>query len=272
MDLEQKIQQAVAYIGSKTDYRPDIALVLGSGLGDYADKLEDRMVIPYEEIPSFPKSTVAGHAAKLVFGRINGKETVIMQGRFHYYEGYSQEEITLPIRVLRILGAEILLLTNASGGINESFRPGDLMLIRDHINFSGTSPLIGPNQELFGPRFPDMSFAYDRELMEIMRSAAQEHGIPLQEGVYMMFTGPQYETPAEIRFARAIGADAAGMSTVPEVIVARHAGMRIAGLSCITNMAAGILDQPLTHQEVMDTSAKAKNQFTRLIDGFLSKL
>lgn len=272
MNLEQRIQQAIAYIGSKTDIRPGIALVLGSGLGDYAERLEDPFVIPYDEIPGFPKSTVAGHAARLVFGRIKGKEVVIMQGRFHYYEGYCQDEITLPIRVLRVLGAEILLLTNAAGGIQQRFRPGDFMLISDHINFSGASPLRGPNLDTFGPRFVDMTHTYDKDLMERMREAAEQNGITLQEGVYMMFCGPQFETPAEIRFARTIGADAAGMSTVPEAIVARHAGMRIVGISLITNMAAGILDQPLTHQEVLETGAQASARFTSLIDAFLAKL
>ncbi len=272
MKLYERAQQAAEYIASQTAHRPRVILVLGSGLGDYADQIADADRIPYGEIPGFATSTVPGHKGQLVLGTHRGIEVAVMQGRLHFYEGYRQDEITLPLRVLRLLGAEIVLLTNASGGINLDFAPGDLMLIDDHINFSGTSPLMGENDERFGPRFPDMSQAYDAELKQMMLRVATQTGVAMQRGVYMMFTGPQFETPAEIRFARTIGADAAGMSTVPEVIIARHCGLRICAVSCITNMAAGILDQPLTHQEVMETGERVKETFGRLVDGFLSAL
>lgn len=272
MSLYERAQQAAQYIASHFAHKPRVILVLGSGLGDYADQITDADRIAYGEIPGFVTSTVPGHRGQLVLGVHKGVEVAVMQGRLHFYEGYRQDEITLPLRALRLLGAEIVLFTNASGGINLDFAPGDLMLIDDHINFSGTSPLFGKNDERFGPRFPDMSQAYDAALKQTMQSVAAQNGIALQRGVYMMFTGPQFETPAEIRFARTIGADAAGMSTVPEVIVARHCGLRICAVSCITNMAAGILDQPLTHQEVMETGERVKQTFTRLVDGFLCAL
>ncbi|MDL2220149.1 purine-nucleoside phosphorylase [Eubacteriales bacterium OttesenSCG-928-N14] len=272
MNLYEKAQAAADYIGAQTDIRPYAVLVLGSGLGDYADAIEGADIIPYEDIPCLPKSTVQGHKARLVMGMLHGLPVAIMQGRLHYYEGYPQSEITLPVRALRLLGAEVILLTNACGGINWNFKPGDFMLITDHINFSGATPLMGENVEQFGLRFPDMSQAYDAQLLDLLRQCAAEKGIDYHEGVYMMFSGPQFETGAEIRFARTIGADAAGMSTVPEVIVARHAGMRIAGISCITNMAAGILPQPLTHEEVLETGERVKERFAQLVDGFVQKL
>lgn len=270
--LYAQVQKAAAYLKERTRIRPRAVLVLGSGLGEYAERLEHADVVPYEQVPGFPVSTVEGHKAQLVFGSLFGVPVAIMQGRYHFYEGYTQQQVTLPIRVLREMGAKVLFLTNAAGGINESYRPGDLMLIDDHINFSGTSPLIGANVSEQGLRFPDMSQAYDRALKESLLRAADKAGVPLRRGVYMMFTGPQFETPAEIRFGRAIGADAAGMSTVPEVIVGRHCGMRVCGVSCITNMAAGILDQPLTHTEVMETGEKVKDSFAALVDAFLCEL
>ena len=269
MKLYERAQQAAQYIAAHTAHVPRVILVLGSGLGDYADRILDADCIPYKDIPGFVTSTVPGHKGQLVLGTHKGVEVAVMQGRVHFYEGYRQDEITLPLRALRLMGAEIVLFTNASGGINLTFVPGDLMLLEDHINFSGTSPLFGENDERFGPRFPDMSQAYDAELKHKMADVALQNGIALKRGVYMMFTGPQFETPAEIRFARTIGADAAGMSTVPEVIVARHCGLRICAVSCITNMAAGVLDQPLTHEEVMETGERVKDTFTRLVDGFL---
>ena len=268
----QRIERAADYLKRATKIRPKVVLVLGSGLGGYADTMQNAQRIAYADIPGFPTSTVAGHKGQLVFGNLFGNDVAIMQGRLHYYEGYAQDVITIPIRVLRLLGAEALVLTNAAGGINTSFVPGDLMLIDDHINFSGMSPLRGENLDQFGPRFPDMSLAYDRGLKELMLSAAQKADVAIKRGVYMMFSGPQFETPAEIRFARTIGADAAGMSTVPEVIVARHAGMRVCAVSCITNMAAGMLDQPLSHQEVMETGEKVKHIFAQLVDEFLQLL
>lgn len=270
--IYQQAVKAAEFLKSKTEIVPRVVLVLGSGLGDYAERLEKADVVPYEEIPFFPRSTVEGHKARLIFGELFGVPVAMMQGRFHYYEGYTQQQITLPIRALRAMGAEILFLTNASGGICHTFTPGDLMMIDDHINFSGTSPLIGENVAEQGMRFPDMSQAYDRELKQCLLTASKMCGVPLKRGVYMMFNGPQFETPAEIRFSRCIGADAAGMSTVPEVIVGRHCGMRVCGVSCITNMAAGMLDQPLTHTEVMETGEKVKGAFAALVDAFLQQI
>ena len=268
----KRAQESAQYIKSKIPELPLVAMVLGSGLGDYADQMTDRVVIPYQEIPGFLSTNVPGHKGNLVFGRIHGVFAVAMQGRTHFYEGYAQKDLVFPIRVLHLCGAKILLVTNAAGGINLDYHPGDLMLIEDHINFSGESPLTGPNEEDFGVRFPDMSQAYDKHLKELLLTAAQKNEIHLHRGVYIMFRGPQYETGAEIRMARTMGADAAGMSTVPEVIAARHAGMRIAGISCITNMAAGILDQPLSHEEVSQTANRTAKRFKMLIDGFFQLL
>ncbi len=268
----QKIQQTAAFLQQKTTCVPKVVLVLGSGLGAYADKLEQAEAVPYASIPNFVTSTVEGHKARLVFGTLFSVPVAIMQGRFHYYEGYDQQEITFPLRVLREMGAEILLLTNAAGGICPSFVPGDLMVIRDHINFSGQSPLRGENVGEQGLRFPDMSQVYDEQLNQILQQAAEEIHLLLKQGVYIMFSGPQFETPAEIRLARAMGADAVGMSTVPEAIVAKHCGYRVCGVSCITNMAAGLLDQPLTHTEVMETGEKVKDTFSNLVDGFIKRL
>ncbi|MDL2225975.1 purine-nucleoside phosphorylase [Eubacteriales bacterium OttesenSCG-928-M02] len=262
-------KEAANYITAQITEQPKALLVLGSGLGDYALRMENPTIIPYTSIPHFKQSTVPGHEGQLVLGRIFDVPVAIMQGRVHYYEGYSQQEITLPVRTLRLCGAEILFLTNAAGGINLDFSPGDLMLIDDHINFSGQSPLMGPNEEQLGLRFPDMAQAYDKQLKQALFDAAARADVELKRGVYMMFSGPQFETGAEIRFARTIGADAAGMSTVPEVIAGRHAGMRICGVSCITNMAAGILDQPLSHEEVNETALQVQDDFKRLVDEFI---
>ncbi len=268
----QRIERSADYLRQKMKIHPKTVLVLGSGLGGYADRLKDAQRISYADIPGFPTSTVAGHAGHLVLGNLWSMPVAIMQGRLHYYEGYAQDVITIPIRALRLLGAEVLVLTNAAGGINFDFEPGDLMLIEDHINFSGMSPLRGENIDLFGPRFPDMSQAYDPDLRRLMLKASGLADVDLKKGIYVMFSGPQFETPAEIRFARTIGADAVGMSTVPEVIVGRHAGMRICAVSCITNMAAGMLNQPLSHAEVMETGENVKHKFARLIDEFLQLL
>ena len=237
-----------------------------------AEEIEGAVAIPYEEIPHFPVSTVEGHVGRLVLGELEGQRVVAMQGRFHLYEGYPLESVTFPIRVMKRLGVETALITNAAGGINESFQPGDLMLIRDHINFMFRNPLVGPNDPELGERFPDMSEAYDAELRRLARRVAGELGIDLKEGVYAAMLGPSYETPAEIRMLRAVGGDAVGMSTVPEVIVARHAGIRVLGLSCISNMAAGILPQPLSHEEVMETAERVKETFLRLVKGILHSL
>ena len=272
MELAAKIMCAADYIKTRTDLRPDIGLVLGSGLGDFADTLEDVFRIPYSEIPNFPVPTVPGHSGALVFGRKCGQTVVVLQGRIHYYEGLSQKEITLPIRVLAAIGVKTLVLTNACGGVNLAFKPGDLMLISDHINFSGANPLIGPNLDAFGPRFPDMSDLYTASLRTAIKETAAADGIPLQEGVYAMYSGPNYETPAEIRMFRTLGADTVGMSTVPEALVAGHCGMRVVGISCVTNMAAGVLPMKLSHAEVMETAALVHDKFQKLLDIVLTVL
>ena len=266
-----KINAAAAAIEAACG-RAEIAVILGSGLGGYVDALENATRLPYADIPGFPVSTVPGHAGCWWVGTLHGKRVYMMQGRFHSYEGYDQQTVTLPIRVMAKLGVQTLVVTNASGGVNLSFAPGDLMLITDFINLTGKNPLTGPNLDEFGPRFPDMSRAYDRDLQKLALSTAQQLSIPLQQGVYCWLNGPCFETPAEIRMARIIGADAVGMSTVPETIVARHCGMKVLGLSCITNMAAGILDQPLNHEEVMETGNRVKDTFRRLVDGVIEAL
>ncbi|WP_248736637.1 purine-nucleoside phosphorylase [Neobacillus rhizosphaerae] len=257
----ENIANAAGFLKGKYPSTPKLGLILGSGLGVLAEEIENPVKIPYNEIPDFPVSTVEGHAGQLVFGLLNGIEVVAMQGRFHFYEGYSMEKVTFPVRVMKELGVEMLIVTNAAGGVNESFEPGDLMLISDHINNMGTNPLIGPNDSHFGVRFPDMSEAYSKELRASAREIADRLNINVKEGVYFGNPGPVYETPAEIRMVRVMGGDAVGMSTVPEVIVARHSGMKVLGISCISNMAAGILDQPLTHDEVIETTEKVKADF-----------
>ena len=270
MDLMARINAAAEYILSRVEARPTIGMVLGSGLGDFADTLEDAVKIPYSQIPNFPVPSIAGHSGALVFGKKCGREVVVMQGRIHYYEGLPQQEITLPVRVLAALGVKTIVLTNACGGVNMSFTPGDLMLISDHINLSGGNPLIGPNLDAFGPRFPDMSDLYTASLRAAIREKAAEAGIPLQEGVYGMYSGPNYETPAEIRMYRVLGADTVGMSTVPEALVAGHCGMQVIGISCITNMAAGILPVKLNHAEVTETANRVAVKFRKLIDLILT--
>lgn len=270
--LLNRVEETVAYIHTKTDKKPETAIVLGSGLGQLAEKLEGAVVIPYEELPHWKSSTAPGHNGRLLFGTLGGKEVVCMQGRLHYYEGYSMEDITYPVRVMAKLGVKNLLLSNAAGGINTDFAPGQLMLITDHINFLGRNPLMGPNEADFGVRFCDMSYAYHPELRRIALEAAEELGQNLAQGVYVATTGPSYETPAEIRMFRMWGASAVGMSTVPEVIVANHSGLRVMGISCITNMAAGVLDQPLTEEEVLETGAKSGAAFQALMTRIVEKL
>jgi purine-nucleoside phosphorylase len=247
-------------------------MVLGSGLGELGDRVEDPIVVPYGDIPHFKVSTAPGHKGQLVFGRLAGQPVVVMQGRMHHYEGYTYEETTYAIRVFRLLGADTLMVTNAAGGVNQDFRAGQLMLITDQIKPFLDSPLRGENLPQFGPRFPDASYLYTPRLQALAREIARDQGIPLREGVYLYFPGPQYETPAEVRMARQWGADAVGMSTVAEVIVAAHCGMEVLGVSLITNMAAGILPQPLSEQEVLDAAAAAKETFSALILGCLEKL
>lgn len=263
---QERIDMAYKTIREQTDAVPGAGLILGSGLGDFCDGLENRTEIPFSQIPGLPTPTVEGHQGAFVFGRYAGRTIAALRGRVHYYEGYPQRDVTLPVRVMAKLGVKTLILTNAAGGVNMDFHPGDLMLISDHINFSGTNPLIGPNLDEFGPRFPDMSDIYTRELREKLKPLAARAGLPLREGVYMMYSGPSYETPAEIRAFRALGADAVGMSTVPEAIAARHCGMRVMGVSCITNMAAGVLPQALCHAEVVEAAARAKGNFTKLLE------
>lgn len=259
------IEQASLFLKEKFSNQPKIGLILGSGLGVLADEIEKPLKIQYKDIPNFPISTVEGHAGQLVFGKLSGKDVVAMQGRFHYYEGYSFDQVTFPVRVMKELGVEVLVVTNAAGGVNKDYEPGDLMIISDHINNMGSNPLIGPNDSRFGARFPDMSEAYNKELRSQAKEIANQLNIKIQEGVYVGNTGPTYETPAEVRMIRTLGGDAVGMSTVPEVIVARHAGLKVLGISCISNMASGILDQPLTHDEVIETTEKVRADFLTFV-------
>ena len=271
MDEMKRIDEAAAKVLAVCG-RADIGVILGSGLGDYAEALEDAVKLPYSEIPGFPRSTVAGHAGMWCCGTLYGKRVVMMQGRFHYYEGYGMKDVTLPVRVMQKIGVKTLIVTNAAGGVNLGYHPGELMVIGDIFSMTAQNPLIGPNLDAFGPRFPDMSCAFDKELRALAHECANEQGFALREGVYAQMTGPTYETPAEIRMLRTLGADAVGMSTVPEVIVARHGGMRVLGISCITNMAAGILDQPLNHAEVTETANRVKGQFRNLLDRIIEKM
>jgi purine-nucleoside phosphorylase len=265
MDLMKRLDETVGFLKENIGHVPEIAIILGSGLGKLADLIEDAKIIPYEEIPNFPKTTVAGHEGKLIFGTIKNRGVVAMKGRFHYYEGNEMDSVVYPIRVFRRLGIGNLIVTNAAGGINTGFRPGDLMLITDHISLFCENPLRGENVNDLGPRFPDMTMAYDRNLQALALESAGKLGIDLKSGIYSYCKGPSYESPAEIRALRNMGADAVGMSTVPETIVARHMGMRILGISCITNMAAGILDQPLNHEEVMETGKQVEKKFSELV-------
>jgi len=270
--MYKKITEIGEFIKSKLHKIPEIGIVLGSGLGPLADQLKDAVTIDYSEIPNFPVSTVEGHAGKLVIGELEGKTIICMKGRFHYYEGYSLEDVTLPIRIMSYLGVKNLILTNASGGVNLDYKPGDLMIIKDHINCSGLNPLRGSNIDEMGLRFPSASNVYTKEIREIAKTIAKNEGIDVKEGIYFFCTGPTYETPAEIRAFRLLGADAVGMSTVPEAISACHCGMKILGISCITNMASGILDQPLTHKEVFETAEKTKDKFAKLIKACIKNL
>ncbi len=268
----KQIEESAAYIRTALPQLPEVAMILGSGLGVLADSLEHATTIAYHNIPHFPVSTVEGHAGELVVGELSGKQVVIMKGRFHLYEGYTATEVSFPIRVLKTLGVKTLIVTNAAGGINTAYSSGELMLIQDHINFTGRNPLIGPNADDFGVRFPDMSEAYSKRLRALAHETATSQGFTLQEGVYVGLLGPSYETPAEIRMFRVLGADAVGMSTVSEVLVARHAGIEVLGISCISNMAAGILDQPLSHEEVMETTERVKGKFLSLVKGIVPKI
>lgn len=268
----ERIDLIVSQIRPQMKSIPDLLIILGSGLGSLADQVENAVTIPYSEIIGFPETTVPGHAGRLVIGKWSGKQVAVMQGRFHYYEGHPITDTVLPIRVMQKIGVPGLILTNAAGGINVDMKPGNLMLIRDHISFWAESPLRGPNLDEFGPRFPDQTRVYDREMAKLAIQCAQELDMPLYEGVYAYCRGPQFESPAEIRMLRSLGATAAGMSTVPEAIVAAHGGMRTLAISCITNLAAGILDQPLNHKEVLEVGAQAESGTIRLLSRIISQL
>jgi purine-nucleoside phosphorylase len=267
-----QIQEASSFVVSKTRYRPKLAVILGSGLGAFARELARANVIPYSEIPHFPKSTVSGHAGRMVFGEFAGNPVLVMSGRVHAYEGYSAQEVAFPVRVLAASGIKTLVITNAAGAVNQAFRPGDLMVITDHLNLTGKNPLVGPEEPELGPRFPDMTEAYAHELIQGCETAALGIGLNLRKGVYAGLLGPSYETPAEIRMLRTIGADAVGMSTVLEVVAANHAGMKVLGISCMTNMAAGILKKKLDHREVMETGERVRGVFAELLREVLPRL
>lgn len=268
-EIYEKLQKSLESIRKVTDFVPEIGITLGSGLGGLSEKIEKVCEISYKDIEGFPVSTVSGHDGKFIFGMLSGRKVVVMSGRVHYYEGYRMMEVVTPVRIMGLLGAKIILLTNAAGGINIDFNPGDLMLIKDHISVFVPNPLIGQNADELGTRFPDMSSVYDKQLQDQIKEAARVTGVDLQRGVYVQLSGPSYETPAEIRMLRNLGADAAGMSTVVEAIAANHMGLRVAGISCITNMAAGILNQPLNHEEVKATADQVKEKFEKLVMEFI---
>lgn len=271
-DLFSRAERAAVFVHSQTALRPQIGLVLGSGLGAFADELLDATRIPYAQIPTFPHSTAVGHAGQLVIGKAGDVPVAVMQGRVHLYEGYSAGEVAFPARVLGRMGVRAVILTNAAGGINLEYGQGALVMIRDHINLQGQNPLVGANDERLGPRFPDMSYTYAKRYREIALEEAKKLSIPPREGVYVALLGPSYETPAEIRYLRTIGADLVGMSTVPEAIAARHIGMTVLAISCVTNMAAGVVDQPLNHEEVLETGRRVMGQFIALLRAVLPRV
>lgn len=272
IDYSAKLAETRDYLMKRVKMSPELGVILGSGLGAFAELIQEKQVVPYPDIPHFPTSTVEGHAGQLVFGKLDGRQVMVMQGRFHYYEGYTMQEVTFPIRVMQGLGVTGLVVTNAAGGINPDFHPGDLILIKDHLNMMGDNPLRGANLSSLGPRFPDLSEAYNLEWRQKALVIAKELGINPQEGVYAAMSGPNYETPAEIRFLRSAGADMVGMSTVPEVLVANHGGMKVLGISCVTNMAAGILGQKLSHLEVMETAGRIEKQFVQFVQALVRVL
>lgn len=270
VELYEQIHESVRAIQARAGgIAPQVGVVLGSGLGSFADSFEGLVSIPYQEIPHFPRSSVPGHPGHLAIGKMGGVPSVAMQGRVHYYEGYTPSQVAYPARVLCALGVRILVVTNASGGINPSFVPGDLMAIVDHINLTGWNPLVGPNDDRLGPRFPDMTAAYDSALTALLLDAGKSCNVPIKRGVYALLTGPSYETPAEIHALRTLGADAVGMSTVPEVIVARHMNVKVVGISCITNLAAGIGRKPITHEEVSETANRVRGAFCAVLARFI---
>lgn len=265
MDVYEKLQLCLKSVREKTDFTPEVALILGSGLGDYASQIEIEATVNYKDIEGFPVSTVKGHKGRFIFGTIQGVKVVVMQGRVHYYEGYAMQDVVLPTRLMGLLGAKVLFLTNAAGGANFSYHAGDFMLIRDHIGCFVPSPLVGKNVEELGTRFPDMSHIYDSEICSVIRKTAAASGITLHEGVYLQLSGPQFESPAEVRMCRALGGDALGMSTACEAIAAHHMGLRVCGISCISNLACGMSNTPLTHEEVSETADRVAGEFTKLV-------
>ena len=267
-----RVEETAAAVRARGGRLPETAIVLGSGLGDFADTLLDAIATPYGELPHWPASKVVGHAGRLVIGDVQGKRVAALSGRAHFYEGHDLATVVFATRVMGRLGVKQLILTNAAGGINTGFAQGALMIIDDHINLLGSNPLVGPNDDRFGLRFPDMSDVYSRRLRDVAVAAARAKGVPVSHGVYVAVHGPSYETPAEIRFLRTIGADAVGMSTVPEAIAARHMGMEVLGISCITNMAAGVLPHPLVHEEVMETARRVRGSFIALLEGIIERL
>ncbi len=272
MTYFDSVQEAAGWVRGRTGAVPDVAIVLGSGLGDFAATLADATSFAYRDIPHWPASAVVGHAGTLVVGTLGGKRVAALSGRAHFYEGHDLRTVTFATRVIGTLGVTTLVLTNAAGGINLTFRPGTLMLMDDHINLMGSNPLVGANDERFGPRFPDMSEVYSKRLRQVAAETARAQGLALAHGTYVALHGPSYETPAEIRYLRTIGADAVGMSTAPEAIVARHMGLEVLGISCITNMAAGVLPQPLVHDEVMEVARRVRAEFCALLEGIVERL
>lgn len=270
--MKEKIFEASNFIKSRIETAPEIGLILGSGLGSLANEIENPTIIPYDQIPNFPISTVEGHEGQLVLGQLEGKSVIAMQGRFHFYEGYPLQEVTFPVRVMKELGVKVLVVTNACGGMNPDLYPGALMFIEDHINFTGSNPLIGPNAEDLGPRFPDMSTAYDRELISLGQQVSEKLGIATKKGVYVAISGPNYMSAAELKMLRKFGGDTVGMSTVPEVIVARHTGLRVLGISCVTDMAIADTLEPLEHERVVEIANQTRPKFIRLVKGILGEV
>lgn len=272
-EQKKKVEEAAKYVLSKIKIKPEVAMILGSGLGDLADEVQDAVSIPFGEIPNFPTSTVAGHAGKIVVGILEGRKVLAMKGRIHYYEGYTMKQVTFPIRLMKKLGINTLIVTNASGGINPTFKPGDLMIITDHINFQGANPLLGENDDEWGPRFPDMTDAYTKTIVKLALDVAAKEGIPVQKGIFTAVAGPNYETVAEIRMLRTFGADAVGMSTVPEVLVARHAGMKVLGISCVTDVIhTEEKTQSVSHEEVLAVANQAKPKFMKLMKAIIKEI
>ncbi|KAB3532526.1 purine-nucleoside phosphorylase [Alkaliphilus pronyensis] len=271
-NMLNKIKEAQEFLSNRISITPEIGLILGSGLGDLADEIQDATVINYKEIPNFPESTVEGHAGELVVGKLQGKNVVAMKGRFHFYEGYSMKEVTFPVRVMAAIGVKLLLVTNACGGLNPKLSAGSLMIINDHINFMGTNPLIGKNEAELGPRFPDMSTAYDKGLIDLAHKVGEDQGITTHEGVYLAISGPNYFSKAELRMIITLGADTIGMSTVPEVIVARHSNLKVLGISCVTDMAIPDSLESISHQQVMEMAKKTKPKFISLVKGIVNEV